>query len=649
MNQNQSQILNERAGIGPCMDVKAHHQMLYAIQNRNQFPDGRLCVLRPDLSVVAEYIGIGNARQIEIVGNIAVITAREDGIWLFDLSEEKPLLLSHFQTVEFATGVALRGNLACISCRNYGVQLIDISDPKTPVHISLIRMGEVQSATVSGNILYCGVWGEQKVTVVDIQDPANPSILSEIPLQGRGDGVCVCKNILYAATGQHGRGLINLNDSNDPAFGNGNGVELFDISNPAKPKRINGVLFGRGYNSAIDMWEAALYGETLVVNNPDFGVYGLDPTTLEPKFQFLPPPAERTDAVAGVTAIGKDLFIATARGDLFAARGLEIGEQQPNSSEPVAMKPQPFSCKGYGAKPEVIYSGPFMVRALAETDEALALACVEGGVHLLKKDTLELACVIPTEGFAQDIKFCNGRLYVAEESSGVEIFELKRFQAKKIGQFKEDRPILQIAVSKTGAFMMCGFYAGLKMYDVKNPADIKELYSYKTKILYGNNFAAQSLEDGTMVLFCHRQGLIYSNPEQGDDRFFNIEYVRKIGVCGYGAGEGIATDGKRILYTLDGGYVLLSKEHSDPFLIDTLPCHRAQNPFLGLLTLSGDRMVAVNRAVGKVYVLDVKELSSPRLIAELSTTASPYNALFLGDRILLPGGRSGLISLNVCD
>lgn len=649
MNQNQSQILNERAGIGPCMDVKAHNNLLYAIQNGRQFPHGRLCILRSDFSVVSEYIGIGNARQIEMVGNIAVITARENGIWLFDLSEDTPVLLSHFQTVEFATGVALRGNLACISCRNYGVQLIDISDPKTPVHISLIRMGEVQSATVSGNILYCGVWGEQKVTVVDIKDPANPSILSEIPLQGRGDGVCVKGNILYAATGQHGRGLINLNDSNDPAFGNGNGVELFDVSDPAKPKRINGVLFGRGYNSAIDMWEAAIYGDTLVVNNPDFGVYGLDPITLEPKFQFLPPPAERTDAVAGVTAIGKDLFIATARGDLFAARGLEIGEQQPNCTEPIAMKPQPFSCKGHGAKPEVIYSGPFMVRALAETDDALALACVEGGVHLLKKDTLELACTIPTEGFAQDVWFCNGRLFVAEGYSGVEIFELKGFDAKKIGQFKEDRPILQISVSKSGAYIMCGFNSGLTMYDIQDPADAKALYSIHTKILYGNNFARTLLEDGTMVAFCHRDGLFYSNPEQGDDRFFNIEYVRKIGVCGYGAGEGIATDGKRILYTLDGGYVYLSKEHAAPFLIDTLPCHRAQNRFLGLLTLSGDRMVAVNRAVGNVYVLDIKEPTSPRLIAELSTTASPYNALFLGDRILLPGGRSGLISLNVFD
>lgn len=646
MNVISSNILNERAAIGPCMDVKAHNHLLYAIQNGRQFPQGRLCVLRPDFSVVSEYIGIGNARQIEMVGNIAVITARESGIWLFDLSEKTPALLSQFQTVELATGVALRGNLACISCRNYGVQIIDISDPKAPAHISLIRMGEVQSATIDGDLLYCGVWGEQKVTIVDIKEPANPLILAEIPLQGRGDGVCINGNLLYAATGQHGRGMIDMNNPNDPAFGNGNGVECFDISNPAQPQKINGVLFGRGYNSYVDMWEVALYGETLVVNNPDFGVYGLDPITLEAKFQFLLPPTEQPDGVTGVTAIGKDLFIASARNALFAARGPDIGEQQPNCTELKPIKPQPFSYQGYGAEMKVEYSGSFMVRALAETEDALALACVESGVHLLKKDTLELACIIPTEGFALDVWFCDGRLYVAEGYSGVEIFELNGFDAEKIGQFKEDRPILQISVSKSGAYIMCGFNSGVTMYDIQNPADAKALYSIHTKILYGNNFARTLLDDGTMVLFCHRDGLIYSNPEQGDSQFFNIEYTKTNGICAYNAGQGIAADGERIFYTSGGGYVFLSKEHSNPFLIDTLPCHRAQNNFKGLLTLNGDRMVAVNRAAGTIYLLDIKDLHAPRIIGEISTTASPYNALFLGDRILLPGGRSGLLSLK---
>ena len=175
--------LTERSDIGPCMDIKACNGFLYAIQRSDQFSGGRLCVLRPDLTLVAEYIGIGNARQIEILGSIAVITAREDGLWLFDISLPKPRLLCHYRTVEFATGIALYGNLALVSCRQYGVQILDISDPVNPLHISLVRIGEIQSAAVSNGILYGGAWGEMKVVVVDIHDPAAPKVLSEIPLQ----------------------------------------------------------------------------------------------------------------------------------------------------------------------------------------------------------------------------------------------------------------------------------------------------------------------------------------------------------------------------------------------------------------------------------------------------------------------------------
>ena len=117
-------------GIGPCMDVKTHNGRLYAIQRFSQIPHGRLCVLSSDLRLVAEFVGIGDARQIEIIKDIAVITAREDGLWIFDVSLPEPRLLCHYQTVEYATGVALCGNLAFISCRQYGVQILDISDPR---------------------------------------------------------------------------------------------------------------------------------------------------------------------------------------------------------------------------------------------------------------------------------------------------------------------------------------------------------------------------------------------------------------------------------------------------------------------------------------------------------------------------------------
>ena len=65
---NTTYTLREGAGIGPCMDVKAHNGLLYAIQKKNDVHGGRLCVLTPDMQLVACYDGIGMGRQSQMCG-----------------------------------------------------------------------------------------------------------------------------------------------------------------------------------------------------------------------------------------------------------------------------------------------------------------------------------------------------------------------------------------------------------------------------------------------------------------------------------------------------------------------------------------------------------------------------------------------------
>ena len=174
--------LCESAKIGACMDVKAYRGRLYAIQKANSEHKGRLVVLSSSLEVLSVCEGIGDARQIEMIGDLAFITARCDGLWIYDISGEVPACVCHYHTVEFATGLALCQNLALVSCRQYGVEILDISNPSAPLHVGLIRVGEVQSVTVNNGIAYCGVWAKMKVVPVDIQDPTAPKVLSEIPL-----------------------------------------------------------------------------------------------------------------------------------------------------------------------------------------------------------------------------------------------------------------------------------------------------------------------------------------------------------------------------------------------------------------------------------------------------------------------------------
>ncbi len=634
--------LHDGAGIGPCIDAKAHKGLIYAIQNV-----GRLCVLKPNLELIHTYEGIGNARQIEMIDDVAVISARENGIWIFDLSREKPELLSHYHTVEYAVGVALCGNLAFVSCRQYGVEVIDISDPRHPSFVSLIRIGEVQSAAVCDNVLYCGVWGEMKVVLVDVTNPASAFVISEIPLWGRGDGVCVENGILYAATGQHGRGIVNVIDENDPQFGNGNGVECFDVSDPARPKRINGKKFNRAYSITVDMWEAALYGDTLVVNDSELGVYGLSSDDLKERFVIKP---ANGDAVTGVTCFGGDMFVATGRGDLYAVRGLGLSDQKPNQVGTVfPAVPAPFAYSGDGVRLSVCYDGSFPVLAMDSSERFIVLACAEGGVHVLDKATAKLRYIIKTACEAVDVSLCGERLFVCEGLGGVEVFSLSEDVAERIGGLRDQKAVNQIKLSRSGRYLMCALATDtLKMYDVGDASAISCKYEYRIRKgqLYGDNFASNFLCDGTMISFCHRDGFIFTDPDGGDGEFHRIEYVRRNGFCGYCATDGIETDGENIFYTLDGGYVLLSRGHKEPFMIDELELCKAVSGFNGILTFYEKGLIASNRSEGKLYIIDASDVKAPRIISNVRTNASVSKARLIGKRVFIPGGRYGLLELE---
>ena len=250
---------------------------------------------------------------------------------------------------------------------------------------------------------------------------------------------------------------------------------------------------------------------------------------------------------------------------------------------------------------------------------------------------------------AHDVKVCGKKLYVAEGTEGVEIFSLNGANATKIGQFIADRSIYQLQISESGHYLSCCCSDNqLRMFDVSDHANFKELYSRKEHIgcLYGNNFATNKLKDGTMLMFWHRDGLFYTNPDKGDMEFHNIYYPKRKGGCGYCAGHGIETDGERIIYTDANGYVFLPIENVPEFLED-VPHYNVEKKFRGLLTLGNGLMIAANRATGVITVLDVTELTKPQIVATLTTNASPSKAIFVGERILLPGGRGGLLELTI--
>lgn len=625
---------------GACMDIKTDGTRLFAIQRNDQYPGGRLCVLNKDGGLLGEYLGLGTARQIEIKNHIAVVSARSNNLFIFDITSNTPKLLSHFKTIEYAVGVALYGNLAFISCRQYGIEVIDIHDPSHPRHITTIPTGEVQSACVCNGILYGGIWGAMKVLVIDIRDLNNPRRLSEISLHGRGDGVIVKDNLLYAVTGQHKRGIQNDQNHDDPLFGQGNGVEIFDISDPANPKFLIRHEFCYGYHMGMDMWDANIAGHLLLCNDSVCGVYAYHATTFNPAFHLTF--EDNNTAATGLTTFQSNLYVCTNNGLYLFDQYIFDDLYHDDTDQYLTGTVETFVCDSDRLVQR--FSGSFPVLSVCETADGYALACGNDGIRLLDKDFHEIHHQ-EIRGMCCEVRAKDKYIYAAMAEDGLQIYEREDGLLRPIAQHRFEEPLLQIDLSVSGKYLNC--FCGelfIALLDISDLNHIRQLARRDREIgnIYGSNSLSGRLNNGSMCMFWHHDGLFLTNPEQGNFSYRQYHYDRHVSFMGYGPENGCDTDGERIFFNLKHNLVILPLE---PCNADDLPLYPADHGIEGKLIYHNNKIYATERAKGLVQEYDIQDLNHIKTNQYIHTNASCEKPIVIRNRVLIPGWYGGLLEL----
>lgn len=251
-------------GVDSGEDIISDENYLYVLQSTGSKKSLDIIDIKTK-ELVGSSQNLNQVRQIAFIDeNTVFVTCRSESAYIIDVTDRtNPTVLSQYDSVEMATGIDVSGNIAAITNRSFGVELVDISDKTHPVQLSLIRSGEAQSCRIVGNYLYAGVWGEGVVRIYDVTDPANPVSKGEAWLLGEGDGLEVHNGIMYAATGQHSRrfGQPKKNDATDssPGYGFGNGMEIWDVSDPKNPTRLSVCRTdGKLYINSHDTWDITL-------------------------------------------------------------------------------------------------------------------------------------------------------------------------------------------------------------------------------------------------------------------------------------------------------------------------------------------------------------------------------------------------------
>ena len=650
-------------GVGPTINTAFYGRYIIAIQT-GSYPvmtpehNGRLLVIDPETrKIVGELGDLGSARQLVFQGDIAYITSREDGLFIVDLKNPAaPQLLSHYETTEYATGISLANDLLVISLRQYGLELIDVRDPRNPRFLSLVRTGEAQSLWLDGHHAYAGVWGTKELVIADISDPAHPQIASKTPLDGRGDGVIVRDHICFAATGQHARPPVGVENPAPETYEKmGNGLEIFDVHDPAHPVFLSRVKFPLYYGLTFDMWSVQLSGDLALVSNTRNGFFLVDISDLyHPQVlsrTLLPLHEDGThDPIGGFAFQGNLLALAGAGTDLFLA---EFSQQLPAAHQThlevsPASSAQPLEMNFLTAEtlPWKRELEGYQVQYILDGGHRLFVACCEQGLLVLEKDTFKILQQLPVTGagLTHSVAYRAPYLYVAEGLTGMVTYEEKQGRFEKIHVYSPyGRSVNDLQLSGDGQSMLLQCASmGVVAFSLKNPAAPKpvgEKLDY-IGLFYGRHFPQTGLND-ELYLVVNRDGIRRIRAAEGS---FLEEPLPDAPPFHAGPASGLDLFGN-LLFCNGRLCFCVPLDHAPDKPIEQIKISGVEYS-QGKPRIFGNLMVITERAEGYITICQIHDPERIEARVQIRTTASPDLACVDEKSIYLPAGRHGMLVLD---
>jgi hypothetical protein len=201
----------------------------------------------------------GDASDIVVRGRYAYIADGEKGISVIDIRKpEQPVLVNSVYLSGPVRVLAAEGGYLFAGMPQTQCSILDLADPKNPKEVATIPVeNDIYGITVSNNLLFLAlessleiyniknpkdpkpvgqinsqvvtvavagttlylVGGPIGLTIFDIKDPSQPKQLSQFDTEGYTSDVKVSKGLVYLADQQ-------------------GGLKIFDVRNPAAPKLI---------------------------------------------------------------------------------------------------------------------------------------------------------------------------------------------------------------------------------------------------------------------------------------------------------------------------------------------------------------------------------------------------------------------------
>lgn len=601
----------------------------------------------------AELRGIKGSRQMAICKDKAYITARNHGLWIVDIADPRaPTLLRRYDTIELATGIAAAENVIFIAHRVYGVQLLDVTDPRFPRHISQVRTAEAQSVVYRDGMLYIGDWGAGKLTIADARDLRHPKVVGQGALDGFGDGVFLKDNLCFCSTGHDAK-----SGPTEARPGNGRGVEIFDISDTAKPEKLGVFKFPRFLPRDNDYWTSRVCGNTLFCVDSHNGFYMVDvsdPASMKGLGHLqLPPPVYKWK-VPDDRKLSNDCCASLATGDgVVYIAGLTTGIhvvrapaafRQPRpelwldipAEVPAAADPRLQRCDLH-----------CQVRRVAVKDDFAYVAASHAGLKLfgigadgLKElRTWERECVY-------DVSVHGDTLFVAENNVDLAVYRIAAdgdLTEIGRGQLEGNQGVQIVHPFMDARYLaVSGGTGRLSILDATDLRRMRPVYGGGAGgILYGDMLPLRDL-DGVFPVNWHSRGIAW----------YDLHGAAPIATSTGNPPQGNQLDGidllanGRFVFPVRGARLALidPKSPGEPKIVEVKGAV-AGMPVSGIPTVCGDLVAFASRRDGRVVTLDLSAPENPVVVRDRCYDLSQGNCdrvAFHHGKMIIPAGHDGL-------
>lgn len=605
--------------------------------------------------------GIGASRQMAIANGYAYISARSGGLYIADVHNPwEPQLIGQIDSLELATGVCAWENLCLITNRHMGVEIWDVSDPKNPRYLSSFLAGEAQSVDVDGGFAYAGDWMNRRVHVVDIRDTENPKKVATFQVDGYADGVFVRDGLCLVASGHHSAKLKNRREYEqftyltqellESGYGQGNGLTLYDVSDPEAPAYLSEVKFPPLYSAACDTWLVTGDGQHAYVSNSFNGVFAVDISDRLHPFTaayFQLPLKEGTPSLFPVYVQSRHqpiTCVACSEGKLYAAgpeSGLhELKFDQARKMQPAAPSVQPpqqlkfqqiFQCNG-------------QVHSLVEKENCLLLACGSDGFYALEAHGYQVLHHLKTEGIAHDIALYKDCVCTAEGRMGIGMYTFSRadgFQLLSRYDFPGDSVRQVVALPEQDKIAAETNVTQVSFFTVDHENVLHfEISHSNLGMLYHRHLHAVMHPDGYICAQSLARGPVWLNVLDTTQPGFNTPELKSF--CPIE--EGIAIQDRNIFMIRNRRFGICEapEKMSDTFQGKNF-CIIPGAKLAGQPFALKDQLVLVNRVTGYVERLNIQVPEKPVLTDAAVVSGNPELAIWLNGKSYIACGHGGLI------